>query len=492
MTVDFARLDDLIPNRALYYGGEWHAPLGGGMTETIDPSTGKILGHVPLAMQADAEAAIAAACEGFKVWRRVAPIERAKVLREIARIIRDNIDDLALIDAMDGGNPITKVRADVLQGAARFDYFAGLITEMKGDSIPGRDGTLTFTQREPLGVVARIVAYNHPFMFSSSRMAAPLAAGNACIIKPPEQAPLSGLKLAELVGHLLPAGAFSLLTGGREVGEALATHDDVAMIGLVGSVPTGKAVMRAASGNLKHVLLELGGKNALVAFPDADPDAVADAMIDGMNFTWCGQSCGSTSRAFLHRDIHDDVLAKVVDKIGKVRPGLPTDPATSMGALINRAQYDRVMDFIAGAKAEGARLLVGGKHPKAAELADGCFIEPTVFADVTPAMRIAREEIFGPVLSVLKWDDEDAVLTEVNALDFGLTCAIWTNDLAKAHRMAASVEAGYVWINEVSKHFAGAPFGGYKLSGVGREECLGELMEFTQEKTIHVNFSGHR
>lgn len=492
MTLDQTRLAELIPNRALFYAGNWHAPIGGGSFTSTDPATGEVLGEVPEGGIQDADAAIEAAREGFAVWRKVAPLERAKILREVARIIRDNIDVLSAIDAADGGNPITKVRADVMQGAERFDFFAGLITEMKGETIPSRDGTLTLTRREPLGVVARIVAYNHPFMFTASRMAAPLAAGNACIVKPPEQASLSGLKLAELVGHLFPAGVFSVLTGGRELGEALASHDKVAMIGLVGSVPTGKAVMRSAAGNLKHVLLELGGKNALVAFPDADPDAVAEAMVDGMNFTWCGQSCGSTSRAFLHADIHDAVLEKLIDKIGKYRPGLPGDPATSMGSLINRQQYDRVMEFIESAKREGARLLVGGKHPDAPELAKGCFIEPTVFTGVTPQMRIAREEIFGPVLSVFSWEDETQVLAEVNGLDFGLTCSIWTNDLAKAHRMAAEVEAGYVWINEVSKHFPGAPFGGYKLSGLGREESLGELLEFTQEKTVHVNFSGHR
>ncbi|HWJ87956.1 MAG TPA: aldehyde dehydrogenase family protein [Pelagibacterium sp.] len=492
MIVDRALIADLIPNRALFYGGGWHAPIAGGSFVSTDPATGKVLGDVPEGRAEDADAAIAAAKSGFAAWRKVAPLERAKILREAARIIRANIDDLALIDAADGGNPITKVRADVMQGADRFDFFAGLVTEMKGDTIPGRDGTLTFTQREPWGVVARIVAFNHPFMFTASRMAAPLAAGNACIVKPPEQASLSGLKLAELIGHLFPAGTFSILTGGRELGEALSSHNDVAMIGLVGSVPTGKAVMRAAAGNLKPVLLELGGKNALVAFPDADPDAVAEAMIDGMNFTWCGQSCGSTSRAFLHEDIHDAVVARVAERIAKVRPGLPLDPATTMGSLINRTQYDRVMAFIAAGREEGASLLVGGKHPEGPDLADGCFIEPTVFTGVTPDMRIAREEIFGPVLSVLKWTDENEVLAEVNALDLGLTCAIWTHDLATAHRMAAAVETGYVWINDVSKHFPGAPFGGYKLSGIGREESLGELFEFTQEKTIHVNFSGRR
>lgn len=492
MVAHHASSGSFVSKPELYYGGAWHAPINGKIFETINPATGAVIGRVAEGDADDVAAAVSAAREGYAAWRAVPPTERAAVLREIARVIRANVDRLSEIEAADSGNPITKVRADVMQGAQRFDFFAGLITEMKGDTIPGREGTLTLTQREPRGVVARIVAFNHPFMFTSSRMAAPLAAGNACIVKPPEQAPLSGVLFAELVGGLLPAGAFSVLTGGREVGEALSAHQDIAMVGLVGSVPTGKAVMRSAADTLKPVLLELGGKNALIAFPDAEPERVAEALADGMNFTWCGQSCGSTSRAFLHADIHDAVLEKLAEKIAVYKPGLPTDPQTTMGALINRAQYERVMAYIDGAKAEGAKLFLGGRHPSEPELADGCFIEPTVFTSVTSDMRIAREEIFGPVLSVFDWQDEASLLSQVNGLDYGLTCSIWTNDLARAHRVAAAVEAGYVWVNDVSKHFPGAPFGGYKQSGLGREESLSELLEFTQEKTIHINFSGKR
>lgn len=485
-------LSTIVRHRAQFYGGGWHAPVAGRMAETADPATGRSLGRAPDGCRADAAAAVEAARAGFRAWREVAPLERARVLRDMARIIRDNLDELALIDALDGGMPITKVRADVLQAAARLEFFAGLVTEMKGETIPSRFGTTTLTRREPLGVVVRIVAFNHPFMFTASRIAAPLVAGNACIVKPPEQAPLSGLRLAELIGGLVPPGVLGVLTGGRELGEALATHPEVAMVGLVGSVPTGKAVMRGAADTLKHVLLELGGKNALIAYPDADPGAVADAMIDGMNFTWSGQSCGSTSRAFLHEDIHDAVLQAVEARIGRYRPGLPADPATTMGPLINRQQYDRVRALIRSGEEEGARLVVGGGHPGDPALADGCFIEPTVFADVTPGMRIAQEEIFGPVLSVLRWRDEAEMIAAVNGVRFGLTCAIWTENLATAHRTADAVEAGYVWINDVSKHFPGAPFGGWKESGIGREESLSELMAFTQEKTLHINYSGTR
>jgi betaine-aldehyde dehydrogenase len=228
------------------------------------------------------------------------------------------------------------------------------------------------------------------------------------------------------------------------------------------------------------VLLELGGKNALIAYPDADPDEVAAAAVAGMNFGWAGQSCGSTSRAFLHDDIHNTVVERIKAHCAAYRPGLPTDPATNMGALISKAQFDRVMGYIAAGRAEGARLVCGGGPPSGSATAAGYFIEPTVFADVTSQMRIASEEIFGPVMSVLRWSDERAMLNEVNRVEYGLTCSIWTRDIDRALRAASETEAGFVWVNEVSKHFVGAPFGGVKQSGIGREECLGELLAFTQ------------
>ncbi len=260
----------------------------------------------------------------------------------------------------------------------------------------------------------------------------------------------------------------------------------MAKVALVGSVPAGRAVMRAAAETLKPVLLELGGKNALIAFPDADPEEVAQAVVAGMNFTWCGQSCGSTSRAFLHEAIHDAVLERVIAAVARFRPGLPTDPSTTMGALASQAQYDKTLRYIEAGRSEGARLLAGGGPPADPGLKGGFFIEPTIFAEVTPQMTIAREEIFGPVLSVLRWSDAKRMIEEVNAVEYGLTCSIWTDDLDQAHCTAARVQAGFVWVNEVGKHFLGAPFGGVKQSGLGREECLDELLAFTQEKNIHI------
>ena len=476
----------LPEHRDAYYGGTWHKPKDERYLDTINPGTGEILCEVADCSAADIDAAVAAASAAFKEWRRVLPLERAKILKRIAQILRDNAGDLAMIDAADCGNPVSEMVSDAIVAAAQMEFFAGFVTEMKGTSIPMGPDVVNFSVREPLGVVGRIIPFNHPFMFCAGKSAAPLAAGNTVIVKPPEQAPLSSLRLAELMDGLLPAGVFNVVPGGKKVGAAIAAHPGIAKVALIGSVPTGKAVARAAADTLKGVMLELGGKNALIAYPDADPDTVAGAVVGGMNFTWCGQSCGSTSRAFIHEKIHDAVVERVKARVAHFKPGIPTDPATTMGAIVSKTQFDRVMTYIESAKSEGARLIAGGKRPDDQKLANGFYVEPTVFANVTPNMKIAREEIFGPVLGIFKWSDEGKMLHDVNAVEYGLTCSIWTSDLSIAHRTAMEVEAGYVWINEVGKHFLGAPFGGVKQSGTGREECLEEMLSFTREKNIHV------
>jgi betaine-aldehyde dehydrogenase len=476
----------LPEHRDAFYGGEWHKPKSGRHLDSINPGTGDSLGPFADCGAADIDAAVGAAKKAFDGWRNTPPFERARVLKRVANVLREHAEELAMIDAADCGNPVHEMVMDATIAAAQIDFYAGLVTEVKGASIPMGPGVVNFTVREPRGVVGRIIPFNHPFMFCAGKIGAPVATGNTVVMKPPEQAPLSALRLAELIGGILPPGVFNVVPGGREAGSSLTTHRDVAMIALIGSVPTGRAVMKAAADTLKPVMLELGGKNALIAYPDADPDEVAAAVVGGMNFTWCGQSCGSTSRAFIHESMYEAVLAKVKTKIAHFRPGVATDPSTTMGAIISKTQYERVLGFIESAKQEGARLLYGGGRPSDPALAKGLFIEPTVFADVKPTMRIAREEIFGPVLSIFKWSDEAAMLEEVNAVEYGLTASIWTNDLSIAHRTAGIVQSGFVWINEVSKHFLGAPFGGYKQSGIGREECIEEMFAYTQEKNIHV------
>jgi betaine-aldehyde dehydrogenase len=484
-----ARVTDVLPtNTGQFWGGRWHTHRNADHLRSINPSTGQLLGDVQVARLVDIEAAVASARQAFPGWAATPPLERARCLREAATRIRANALELALLDAADCGNPVRAMVMDAEIAATQLEYFGGLVLEIKGETMPTANGSLNYTRREPLGVVARIFPFNHPFMFAAGKIAAPLAAGNTVIIKPPEQAPLSTLRLMELLQDIFPPGVLNCLVGGRDVGAALVKHPEVAAVGLIGSVPAGKAVLHSAADTMKRCLLELGGKNAMVIYPDADIDRAVQGAVRGMNFTWCGQSCGSTSRLFLHESLHDDFVERMLDLLkNRHRPGIATHMATTMGALINRAQYDRSLAYIASARSEGAELATGGAHPGDAHLADGFFIEPTVFTGVTPEMRVAREEVFGPVLSVLRWGREGELYEAVNGTDLGLTASIWTRDLVTAHRAAAQVEAGYVWINDCSTHIVGAPFGGYKQSGMGREESKDELFEFTQVKNINVS-----
>jgi len=479
-------LDEVLPRqRGLYYGGAWHEPRGG-YAATFDPGTGQSLGAAAQADAADVDAAVCAAGRGFETWRRVKPQDRTAPLRRIAAIIRENAEELALIDAANCGNPVTRMAVDMELAAEAVDYFAGLATQLKGETLPMGEDILNYSVREPIGVCARIVAYNHPLMFLASRLAAPIAAGNSVIMKPPVQAPLSSYRLMELIDGVLPPGVLNVLSGGTECGQALVAHPQVPRLSLIGSVTTGRAIARAAADRLKHATFELGGKNALVVYPDADIARAVEGAVKGMNFAWCGQSCGSTSRLFLHESVHDEVLEGVVQAVRVFRPGLPTDPATTMGALISEVQWERVMEFIEAGRREGARLITGGGRPQDPALARGWFIEPTIFADVTMQMRIAREEIFGPVLSVLRWSDEEDLFRQVNDVEYGLTASVYTRDLARAHRAASRIEAGFLWVNNAGPHFTGASYGGLKQSGNAREESFEELLSFTQTRNVNV------
>jgi betaine-aldehyde dehydrogenase len=481
-------LDVLPRERRLYAGGRWIEPQGG-YAETWNPGTGDSLGRCAEADAADVAMVVEEAQRAFLDWRRVKPLERAAMLRRIAQVLRENAGELAMIDAANCGNPVSEMAGDALAAAAQVEYFAGLVTEIKGETLPMGEGVVNMTVREPLGVCARIVAYNHPLMFVAGKLAPVIAAGNTAVMKAPQQAPLSSYRLMELVEGILPPGVLNLVTGGAVAGQALVEHPLVQHVALIGSVQTGRAIARAASEQLKKVSLELGGKNACIVYPDADLNAAIGGAVNGMNFGWCGQSCGSTSRLFVHESIHEQVMQGILERVQRYRPGIPTDASTTMGALISQAQYDKVLRYIDIAHNEGAKLVYGGKRPDAPALAKGFFVEPTIFDGVTHGMRIAREEVFGPVLSVLSWRDEDEMMRQVNDVEYGLTCSIWTSSLATAHRAAAGVEAGYVWINNASRHFIGAPFGGYKQSGLGREESLDELLHYTQQKNINITLA---
>mgnify|MGYP001159211525 CR=1 FL=1 len=478
-----------VPGSArLFYDGSWHPAAAGATMRTSNPATGADLGAVAVAGTDDVDAAVRAARRAFPAWRGRTPTERAGVLKAMAAVLRANADELARIDVADSGGPVTVMLRDVETSAQTLEFFAGLVSELKGETVPMGDGNLNYTVREPWGVVACILAYNHPLLFAIGRIAPALAAGNTVVVKPADQTPLSALRLAELFADVLPAGVFNVVTGDRGTGAALAAHPLVARSSLVGSVATGKAVLRAAAEFVRPVALELGGKNAMIVRPDAPADVVVAAAVGGMNLALAGQSCGSITRLFLHDSVHDALLPQIVEAVAKVRPGSPESPDTRMGPLISEAQRQKVVGYVESAKAEGARLMLGGGVPADPALAGGFFFEPTIFADVTMDMRVAREEIFGPVLSVLRWSDEETVIEQANMLDYGLTAAIFTRDLDAAHRFARRLEAGYVWVNQIGNHFLGAPFGGAKQSGLGREECLEELLASTQVKNVNIRF----
>ena len=473
--------------RGLYIGGEWQESIDGGTFETINPSNLEKLDDVPEASEKDVDRAVAAAKTAFVEWRRVPIDERARCLQALAQRIDDQAEELALMDAVDAGNALVGMRGDMDWTAETLRYFAGLITEIKGESSSHGPRHLNVTRRSPYGVVAKINAFNHPFRFCAEKAAAPLAAGNCVVIKGSEQAPLSSLKLGELCDGIFPKGVVNIVTGGAKAGAALVGHPGVGRLAFVGSVPTGRAIAKAAAETLKVVTLELGGKNPIIIFPDADPAQAATSAIKGMNMNRQGQSCSSTSRVFVHESLH----AAVTDELVKQAEALPIGPpwveGNEVGPIVSERQYERILGFIGSAEEEGAECLTGGGPPDDPDLQKGFFVKPTIYDRVTPDMRIGREEIFGPIMSVFPWSDEETMVSAVNGVEYGLTAAIITNDLAKAMETAERVEAGYVWINSAGRYL-GAPYGGWKQSGFGQEECFDELVSYTRIKNINMRW----
>jgi acyl-CoA reductase-like NAD-dependent aldehyde dehydrogenase len=469
-------------------GGELVAAASGRWLESINPANEELLGEVPRGDKQDVERAYQAAAKAQPEWEAIGPGKRAEYLRKLADALEKRAEEALHIEVLDTGNTIAKMRFDVGSGLETLRFYAGVAHELKGMTVPASVGNLHFTVREPYGVVGRIIPFNHPLMFSISKMAAPLMAGNAVIVKPSEQSPLSASILAEECARIMPPGVVNIVTGlGIEAGDAIVRHPHIKRLAFTGSAKTGMAIQKAAAETaVKIFSLELGGKNPMIVFPDVDIDKAVTGAINGMNFAWQGQSCGSTSRLFLHESIHDKVLEKLVAKVKALKLGEPLDETSQMGPINSKAQYEKVQYYIKAGQEDGARLMTGGKRPEGKQFEKGFWMEPTVFADVKPNMRIAREEIFGPVLSVFKWSNLDECIEAANNVEYGLTGAVWTNNLQTALKTALRVKSGYVWINGTSAHYKGMPFGGYRNSGVGREEATDEMLSYTEEKSIHV------
>jgi betaine-aldehyde dehydrogenase len=477
-------------DRPTLLGGRLRGAASGATLEARSPATGELLGTVPDCGPEDADQAVRAAQEAFLPWRDTHPRDRAERLLEFARRLEERGDELAGLDAMDNGSPFSEMRKDVALAATQLRYFAGLALEVRGQTVPAGPDRLNYTLRTPFGVVGRIIAFNHPLMFLAAKLAAPLIAGNTVIMKPSEHTSLSALALAPDLLDVFPPGVVGILTGtGDRAGDALVTHPGVRRLSFIGSAVTGRQIQaRAATAAVKTVTLELGGKNPVVVFADADPGRAVEGVLSGMNFTWQGQSCGSTSRLLVQRRRYDAFLDELTARIAALRPGPPLEPTSDTGSLVNQAQLDKVQRYVGIGQDEGARLLTGGDRVVEGDLARGFFVRPALFADVRPDGRLATEEIFGPVLAAMPFDDFDDALRIANSVEYGLTASVFTRDLRTAHAFARDVSAGYVWVNETARHVPGTPFGGVKESGVGREEDLGEVESFTELKNVHVRF----
>lgn len=467
-------------------GGRWREAASGARMDCIDPTTEELLGTVPAAGAADADLAVRTAQEASGPWRALGWTKRAALLRDLAAAVAEVADRLAVLDTLDSGNPIAGMRGDIDSTVRELHYYAGLAGQTHGESTPTGAETVSFTRREPYGVVVRIVPFNHPFKFACGKAAAALAAGNAVIVKPGEQTSLSAIALAEIAEAVLPPGVLTVLTGtGTELGEALVGHPGVQRVAFTGSVPTGRRILTTAARNLAHVTLELGGKNPLIVCPDVDPRTAARDAVASMNIARSnGQSCGSTSRLYVHERIRAEFTEALLERVRALRVGDPCDEANDVGPVAFAEHHARVLDHIERAKASGATVAVGGSRPPGPER--GYFVEPTVFTDVTDDMPIAREEVFGPVMAVMGFTDLDDAVRRANDTDYGLTANVYTRDLRVAHRLAGELQAGYVYVNGTGRRPPGSPFGGWKHSGLGKENSHQELLSYTREKTITI------
>ena len=474
------------PTASHFIAGAYTEDAAGTPIDCVYPATGEVVARLHAATPAVIGRAVAAAAEAQQAWAAAPPRERGRVLRRAADIIRARNRALSVLETLDTGKPLQETLvADAASGADCLEYFGGIAAAVAGEHID-LGGDWVYTRREPLGVCVGIGAWNYPTQIACWKAAPALACGNAMVFKPSELTPLGALKLAEiLVEAGAPPGLFNVVQGAGEVGATLATHPGVAKVSLTGSVATGAKVYTAAAAGIRHVTLELGGKSPLIVFDDADLDsAVGGAMLG--NFYSAGQVCSNGTRVFVQRGVRDAFLERAAARARSIVLGDPMDEAVQMGPLISAGQRDRVLAYIRRGVEEGATLVTGGREARLQGLEGGCFVEPTIFAGVRDDMTIAREEIFGPVMCVLDFDDEEEAVARANATEFGLAAGVFTRDLARAHRVVARLRAGTCWINAYNLTPVEAPFGGARRSGIGRENSRHALDHYSQVKSVYV------
>lgn len=474
------------PRASHFVGGEFIEDAAGSPIEVSYPATGETIARLHSATPAIIDRAVAAAREAQPAWAAKRPAERGRILRRAADLIRERNEALSHLETLDTGKPIQETLvADAASAAEAIEFFSGIIAGYHGELIE-LGGPFAYTRREPLGICAGIGAWNYPIQIAGWKSGPALAAGNAMIYKPSEVTPLSALALAEIYAEAgLPAGLFNVVQGYGDVGAALVGYREIAKVSLTGSVPTGRKVLSLAGAQMKHATMELGGKSPLVIFDDADVDnAVSGAMLG--NFYSAGQICSNGTRVFVQEGLYDRFVARLTERTRKIRLGDPLDPETQMGPLINQAQFDKVTGYIARGVEENATLHHGGGTPRFQGMTGNLFVEPTIFTDVTDDMAIAREEIFGPVMSVLRFTSEDEAVNRANNTEFGLAAGVFTADLARAHRVIAALKAGTCWINTYNLTPVEMPFGGFRQSGIGRENAAAALDHYTQVKSVYV------
>jgi betaine-aldehyde dehydrogenase len=474
------------PHASHFIDGAYVEDTAGTVIESIYPATGEVIARLHAATPEIVEQAVASAKRAQKEWAAFSPAQRGRVLKKAADIIRERNRELAELETLDTGKPIQEtIVADPASGADSLEFFGGIIaTALNGQQIPlGSDWA--YTKRVPLGVVVGIGAWNYPQQIACWKAAPALAAGNAMVFKPSEVTPLGALKIAEiLIEAGLPKGVFNVIQGDRDTGPLLVNHKEVAKVSLTGSVPTGRKVAGAAAGQLKHVTMELGGKSPILVFDDADLESALSGAMLG-NFYSAGQVCSNGTRVFVQKGLREKFLARLKERTEAIVIGDPEDEATQMGPLVSFAQREKVLSYIEKGKAEGATLICGGGIPNTIS-GEGFYIQPTVFADVTDDMTIAREEIFGPVMCVLDFDSEEEAITRANATEFGLSAGVFTRDFTRAHRVVDQLEAGTLWINTYNLCPVEIPFGGSKQSGFGRENSAAALEHYSELKTVYV------